>query len=513
MTALPTDPVPGRPPGVPHTGANRRPAAPRAVPPPFPFQERPGVRAPEEYDGLLARPGPCAVRLPGGAEALVVSRYAEVRAVLSDDRFSRARYPGRPMFARTPESLALATSDPPVHTRRRRAVLRAFTARRARQQAPWLRALAGELLDAMAAAPGPADLVEAFTVPFAFRAIARIIGIPPGDRDRLRPLVDRMMSTTAFAPREVAAAHEEAGRYFDDLVAARRAALDRGEPGSDLLTELLAAPEPERLTPREISVLGAGLLMAGYETTANQLAMCALMVFADPAWADELRAVPGAVAPAVEEMLRWSSLVATGGAPHVATEDVRLGGTLVRAGQVVVPLTDAANRDPAVFEAPGVFTPARSPNPHLAFGHGRHFCLGADLARTELRVGLTALLGLPGLTLAVPPEGLEWRRGMFIRGPRTVPVHVTPPPPGDGSRAAVADGDGSRAAAAEGSGFRAAVAEGDGCRAVAAERDGSRAVAAEGSVPRAVAPEGHTPRAASPGRTVLSRSVPGGVAR
>jgi nocardicin N-oxygenase len=393
------------------------------VPPSFPFAERPGVRPPQEYEELLGHPRPPGVLLPNGGEALLVSRYAEVRAVLSDDRFSRARYEGRPMFARTPESLALATSDPPVHTRRRRAVLGAFTARRARRQVPWLRGLAAELMDTMAAAPQPVDLVETFTVPFALRAIAGILGIPPGDRARLRPLVDRMMSTTAFTPAEVAQAHEEAGRYFDDLVATREAALARGEPGSDLLTELLAVPGPERLTPKEISVLGAGLLMAGYETTANQLAMCVLMVLGDPAWAAGLRAAPGAVAPAVEEMLRWSSLVATGGAPHVATEDVRLGGTLVRAGQVVVPLTDAANRDPAVFTAPGVFDPARPDNPHLAFGHGRHHCLGAHLARAELRVGLTALLDrFPGLTVAVPAGELEWRRGMFIRGLRSLPV-------------------------------------------------------------------------------------------
>ncbi|MFD0891549.1 cytochrome P450, partial [Streptosporangium algeriense] len=110
-------------------------------------------------------------------------------------------------------------------------------------------------------------------------------------------------------------------------------------------------------------------------------------------------------------------------APHVATEDVRLGETLVRAGQVVVPLIDAANRDPGMFDEPGRFDPAREANPHLAFGHGRHFCPGAHLARAEIHVGLRALLGrFPGLALAVPAEELVWRRGMFIRGLRELPV-------------------------------------------------------------------------------------------
>ncbi|MEV7013067.1 cytochrome P450 [Streptosporangium sp. NPDC051022] len=389
----------------------------------FPFPEGPDVRPPREYEELLGRPGLPAVTLSNGSDALLVTRYAEVRAVLSDDRFSRASFAGRPMFARTPESLALATSDPPLHTRRRRAVLQAFTARRAREQTPWLRALADDLLDELATRARPADLVEAFTVPFALRAITEMLGVPAADRARLRPLVDRMMSAGRFAPEEVAAAHEEAGRYFAGLVALRRAEIARGEAGRDLLTELLTAPEPERLSLKEIEVFGAGLLMAGYETTGNQLAMCALTVFGDPALADRLRARPDALAPAVEEMLRWSSLVATGGAPHVATEDVRLGETLVHAGQVVVPLTDAANRDPAVFADPGRFAPGREDNPHVAFGHGRHFCLGAHLARAELHVGLGALLRrFPDLAVAVPAGELVWRRGMFIRGLRELPV-------------------------------------------------------------------------------------------
>jgi nocardicin N-oxygenase len=377
---------------------------------------------------LLGEPELPTVLLSNGSQALLVARHAEVKAVLSDDRFSRASFHGRPMFARTTESLALVTSDPPVHTRRRRAVLHAFTARQAKELTPWLRALAEKLLDELMARPQPVDLVNEFTVPFTMRAISEMLGVPPADESRLRPLVDRMMSTTAFPAEEIAAAHEAAGRYFSDLVAAREAEIARGEPGLDLLTELLRAPEPERLSRHEITVLGSGLLMAGYETTSNQLAMCALMVFGDPDWSAKLRTTPDAVAPAVEEMLRWSSLIATGGAPHVATEDLRLGDTLVKAGQVVVPLTDAANQDPAAFTDPGRFVPDRVDNPHLAFGHGRHFCLGAHLARAELQVGLAALLArFDTLTVAAPSHQLAWRRGMFIRGLDELPVRWSVP--------------------------------------------------------------------------------------
>jgi len=384
----------------------------------FPFPEGPDARPPRRYEELLTEPGLPSVRLSNGYDALLVTRYAEVRQVLSDDRFSRARFPGRPMFARTTESLALATSDPPVHTRRRRAVLSAFTARKAREQMPSLRTLADDLLDQVGTAAQPVDLVATFAVPFTMRVITQMLGIPPQDETFLRPLVDRMMSAGRFDADEVAAAHEEAARYFGRLVAARAA--DPG--GSDLLTDLLHAPQ-RGLSQEEVVVFGYGLLMAGYETTSNQLAMCALMVLEDPEWAESLHREPQTVPTAVEEMLRWSALISTGGAPHIALDDVQVGDTLVRAGQVVVPLTDAANRDATVFDEPGCFAPDRPDNPHLAFGHGRHFCLGAHLARAELQVGLSALLHrFEGLRLAVPADELTWRRGMFIRGPRALPV-------------------------------------------------------------------------------------------
>lgn len=396
-----------------------------AAAPRFPFPECPGVRPPPDY-ALLARSGePADALLSNGYRARLVADYEAVKTVLSDDRFSRAGFQGKPMFARSRESLALVTSDPPGHTRRRRAVMHAFTARRARELTPWLHWLARSILAGVAALRPPADLVDAFTVPFTMRVIGELIGIPSDDHAQLRPLVDMMMSTTRFTPEQTAAAHEDAHRYFSALVAAREAAIAEGAAprGPDLLTTLLTMPADQRLSREEIIVMCAGLLMAGYETTSNQLAMCAYIVLGDPALGALLRTKPGTMSIAVEEMLRWSSLIATGGAPHVATEDVPLGRTVIRAGQVVVPLTDAANLDESVFADAGQFIPERVTNPHLAFGHGRHFCLGAHLARAELRAGLTALLGtFSDLTLAVPPDQVRWRRGMFIRGPAELPV-------------------------------------------------------------------------------------------
>ncbi|MDH6108796.1 cytochrome P450 [Kitasatospora sp. MAP12-15] len=392
---------------------------------PFPFPQGPGIGAPTAHEQLARTPGLTPVTLPSGLPAQLVARWAEVRTVLSDDRFSRASFPGHPLFARSSESLALAASDPPLHTRRRQAVRALFTARAARRLEPELRRLAEQALDRLVTLPQPTDLVEEFTVPFALRAITGLLGVPPEDEPWLRPRVDRMMSTTRFTAPQVATAHQEAREYFSELVERREREIAAGTPGADMLTALLSAPEERRLSRAEVVVFGAGLLMAGYETTSNQLAMCALVLFGEqgPGLADRLRAQPGALPAALEELLRLSSLVATGGAPHVVTEDLVLGSTPLRAGEVVVPLTDAANLDAERFAQPTAFDPDRADNPHLAFGHGRHYCLGADLARAELRIGLSALLErFDGLRVDAPARGPRWRQGMFIRGPEQLPV-------------------------------------------------------------------------------------------
>ncbi len=370
----------------------------------FPFAEQPALAPPAEYAAL---PPLAPVTLAGGREALLVTRYDDVRTVLADPRFSRAAYTAAPMFARRPESLALATSDAPQHTRRRRTIAQMFTARAARQSRSDLDVLARELLVAARGAP---DLVTAFTLPFPMLVMCRMLGLPEDDRHRLRPLVDAMMSTSAYPPEHVAKAHGLMQEYFAHAVEQRRR-----EPSGDLLGRLAADPD---LSTDEAVTLGAGMLMAGYETTFNQLTICAYLLLRDRALAAELRRSPAAV---VDEMLRWTSFNATGGIPHVAMEDVPLAGTVVAGGQVVVPLTDAANRDAAVFPSPDRIVVGRDASAHVAFGHGRHRCPGAHLARTELEVGLLALLD-EELTLAVPESELAWRQGMYIRGLRSLPV-------------------------------------------------------------------------------------------
>ncbi|MER7701525.1 cytochrome P450 [Kitasatospora sp. NPDC097605] len=400
----------------------------------FPFPPAGDVRPPDGYHGVLRTGTPHPVELSSGQPALLITRHEDVTAVLGDDRFSRAGYTelARPLFARKSESVLLATADAPDHTRRRRAILPDFTARRVRLLHPRLEALAERLLDDLTggAATGEADLVGGFTVPFAMRVICELLGVPLDDGAMLRAEVDILMSTSGHTREEVAATQTRVDDYFAALVAGKRRAAEAGHPADDLLTRLALRPgdDPDqRLSDREVVALGSGMLMAGYETTGNSFGMCVLLLLRHPALAASLREHPGRIPAAVEEMLRFSSLNNTGGAPHLVTEDTELGGCPVAAGRIVVPLTDAANRDPAVFTDPDAFDPDRpDAASHLAFGHGRHLCLGAELARAELRIGLGALLRrFAELELAVPEEALEWRRTMFINGVRRLPVRWT----------------------------------------------------------------------------------------
>lgn len=391
--------------------------------PAFPFDEGPGLEPPAEYHDFHARTELPEVRLRGGRRAALACGHADVRKVLGDNRFSRASYTAGSLFAREPESLALMLTDPPVHTRRRGAVAAAFTARGAERLRPRLTELAGVLIDDIRAAGGVADLVSEFAVPFTLTVISELLGIPEADRWRFRPWVNVMMSSFGHSPQEVADAHGKMHAYFTELVD-----LAWQDPdATGLIGELGRLGDDERGMSRdETIVMAMGLLVAGYESTSNQLASFVYLLLRERTRWDFLLAHPEAVDSAVEEMLRWTSVTTTGGNPHVAVEDVELSTTTVRAGEVVVPLTHTANWDPAVFGEPAELDLTRQVNPHLAFGHGRHRCLGAELARVELRVGIRGLLAeLPELTIAVPESQLRWRRGMQVGGLWELPVRWT----------------------------------------------------------------------------------------
>ncbi|MEU7907075.1 cytochrome P450 [Actinoplanes sp. NPDC049118] len=391
--------------------------------PHYPFADRPGISLAPEYAGLFADEPLVPVQLPNGRQALLVTKYEDVKTVLADPRFSREAWRNGTLFARDSSTLALVTSDAPTHTRRRRAVQHWFTHRSAERARPRIAAIAARLVDDIAAAESTVDLISAFTTPLPYQVICELLGIPVDDLELLLPRVTVMMSAGRFPADEVAAAHEAMYEYFFGQLAARERAVAAGEAGDDLLTGLLTAPEESRLSTQEIAVFGFGLLMAGGETTASHLAMCVLQLLRRPTLAEALRRDPAGIPAFIEEMLRWVWFAGTGGQPHVALAEVELAGTVIGAGQVVVPLTDAANRDPEVFAGSEEFRPDRTPNPHLGLGHGRHMCLGAAHARVELQEGMAAILPHVGrMELAVDESQLDWRSRMFMRGLWTLPV-------------------------------------------------------------------------------------------
>ncbi|MGV9835821.1 cytochrome P450 [Nocardia niigatensis] len=362
------------------------------------------------------------VRLPYGGEAWLVTRYADVRSVLSDPRFGRAATVGRDDVPRVRETPAMPnipmSMDPPELTRLRKLTMTAFTTRRVQDLRPRAEELVDGMLTAMAEADSPADLVSALALPVPVTIICEMLGVPPRDQHRFRDFSDAIMSTTAVPEEQRMAAFAAVTEYLTEQVAERRV-----HPADDLLGALVAARDDEdRLTEDELIMLGMTLLVAGHETTANQIANFVYILLTQGEW-ERLRDDPDLVPPAVEELLRYIQLGNGGAFPRIALEDVMLSGTRIRAGEAVFVDLATANRDETVFPDPDTMDLARHHNSHLAFGHGFHHCVGAQLARLELQVTLAALLRrFPNLRLAIPADEVEWKQGMLLRGPKALPV-------------------------------------------------------------------------------------------
>lgn len=360
-----------------------------------------------------------------GRRAWLVTGMAEVRTVLSDPRFARSEARslgvrmGRAAIFDQPGILDL---DPPEHSRLRRLVASAFSARRVRALRPRIQQITDDLLADLAGRTPPVDLNGAFCFPLPIAVICEILGVPYADRERFRGWSERIMSTTAYAPEEAGDALASLAGYIAGLVAAKRRA-----PDDSLLRALTAArDEQDRLSEEELVHLGLGLLVAGHETTANVLGKGLVALFDHPDQLAALRADPSTIPGAVEEVLRYVALGVqpTRGLVRATTRDVELGGVTIPAHNVVVANPLAANRDPRAFPDPDRLDLGRAEAAdHVTFGHGPHHCLGAQLARMELEVAFTSLVrAFPTLRLAVPVEELTYREGMLITGLRTLPV-------------------------------------------------------------------------------------------
>jgi cytochrome P450 len=359
--------------------------------------------------------------LPDGRIVWLVTGYENVRQMIIDQRFSRAlavapgqARPGFEMFA----AGSINGMDPPEHTRLRKLVASAFTARRVEALRPRVTSIVSELIDAMAGQAQPADLVAGFSLPLPAQVICEMLGVPAEDLEQFHAWSDTIMGDWQRDSGEIMTALAGLYGYFGALIEIKRA-----RPADDLMSALIAArDEDDRLSEQELTVMGCTLLIGGHETTANQINLSLLLLFDHPGEVAKLRADPGLIPAAVEELLRCSRL---GGLPpaRVSTEDVQLGGVVIPAGEQVMPLLGTANRDPSAFTDPDRFDVTRDAASHLAFGAGVHHCLGAQLARAELQEAFRGLIGrLPGLRLAVPVSDLEFKPGMAIHSLRELPV-------------------------------------------------------------------------------------------
>ncbi|MBO3741357.1 cytochrome P450 [Actinoplanes flavus] len=389
----------------------------------YPFGEPAGIEVDPLFAKLRREEPVSRIRLPYGGEGWLVTRHEDTKLVLADPRFSRARTVDRDDVPRTTPEPArggfLLNMDPPEHNRLRRLVALAFTSRRVERLRPRVQEIVGERLAEIERHGPPTDLVRSLALQVPIVVICEMLGVPARDQERFQDFSDAVLSTTAYTPEEILAVRTALQTYLADMVRRRRE-----QPTDDLLGALVAARDDEdRLSEEELINLGIGLLIAGHGTTANQISNFTYVLLTRPGSWDLLRERPDLVPGAVEELLRYVEFGTGGSFAKVATEDVLVGGVLIPAGDAVFVNAQAANRDETVFDSPDEVDLLRQPNPHLAFGHGLHHCLGAQLARLILQVTIGSLVRhFPSLRLAVPAEDVPWKTGLLVRGPKALPV-------------------------------------------------------------------------------------------
>ncbi|PXY19377.1 cytochrome P450 family protein [Prauserella muralis] len=370
-----------------------------------------------------------------GSPVWLVTGYDESLAVLKDhQRFSndiinRSSTVDVAAAAGLPEDVwpylahTLGAYDPPEHSRLRKLASRGFTVRRVEALRPRIQAIVDEILADWAGRP-EVDVMERLAYPLPIRVICELLGVPEADLGRWRGWA---AGITAPDPAEVATAARGLVAYMRELVSTKRT-----EPGDDVLSTLVLAQEEDgdRLSDTELISLGITILLAGHETTVNLLGNGLLLLLTQPEQRRRLQADPGLVPSAVEEMLRYAGPAEI--APmRYARNTVELGGVTIGEGDAVQIVYAAANRDPRRFDQPDVVQLDRRDNPHLAFGQGIHFCLGAALARAEADIAFRSVLArFPDLALAVAPDELTRTPGIT---PVLTSLPVHPNQPGHGA--------------------------------------------------------------------------------
>ncbi|MER5770341.1 cytochrome P450 family protein [Streptomyces sp. NPDC001985] len=376
-------------------------------------------------------------RLPSGVEAWLVTRYADARQALADQRLSKnPAHHDEPAHARGKTGIPgerkaelmthLLNIDPPDHTRLRRLVSKAFTPRTVAEFAPRVQELTDRFIDGFIER-GEADLIHEFAFPLPIHAICDLLGVPREDQDDFRDWAGMMIRHGGGPRGGVARSVKKIRGYLVELIHRKRE-----NPGDDLISGLIRASDHgEHLTENEAAAMAFILLFAGFETTVNLIGNGAYALLTHPEQRERLQTSlaageTGLLATGVEELLRYDGPVEMA-TWRFATEPLVIGDQEIGTGDPVLVVLAAADRDPERFSEPDVLDLSRRDNQHLGYGHGIHYCLGAPLARLEGQTALATLLRrLPDLRLAADPADLRWRGGLIMRGLRTLPVRFTP---------------------------------------------------------------------------------------
>ncbi|MFD9789982.1 cytochrome P450 [Streptomyces sp. NPDC059070] len=372
--------------------------------------------------GPLGSDGPLTqVTLFGGRTAWFVTGHAEARALLADPRLSSDRE--HPAFPTPTERAAgvrlrrieLLGVDDPEHKSQRRKVIAGFTLKRTAALRPLIRETVDGLLDTLVAKGPPTDLVATFALPVPSMVICALLGVPYGDHDFFEAQSRRLLRGPTAADTEDA--RERLDDYLGELI-------DRKvrEPGDGLLDELVEDQlRTGGMDRAELVRMAVLLLVAGHETTANMISLGTFTLLEHPERLAELRADPSLMPAAVEELMRFLSIA--DGILRMATEDIEVGGAVIRAGDSVVLGTSVINRDDSVYPRADVLDWHRPARHHVGFGFGIHQCLGQNLARAEMEIALSALFErLPGLRLAAPADRIPFKPGDTLQGMVELPV-------------------------------------------------------------------------------------------
>ena len=396
------------------------------------------MQQPFELYARLRAEGPAReVVMPHGAKVWIVTRYDDVRALLTDPRLSKNGWRMNEMFSRHSvvpvadeepdgpgfdDDLAahMLNSDPPRHTRLRTLVSKAFTAGRMADLRPRIEQVTRELLDAMPA-DREVDLISFFAMQLPVTIIFDLLGVPLEDRDKFGRWATRLVGA-GHDPDEVAEASRQLIDYANELIAAKRSS-----PDEALVSALVrVTDEGDRLTQSELVAMIFLLVIPGSETPMNQLGNAVYHLLTNPAELAKLRADVSLMPAAVDELMRFDGAIGMASF-RFTVADVPLGDVVIPAGEIVVLSLGSANRDGSRFADPDRLDLNRRPRGELGFGHGIHYCIGAPLARLTLEVALSGLLTrYPALRLAVDPGQVRWKSSTLVRGPVALPVLLGP---------------------------------------------------------------------------------------